>query len=64
MPVISCRSREAVRGSDPEKTPEQKKNNESVTQNIQDEKQKQFRDEVVRILPRNPFEESLKESLY
>jgi hypothetical protein len=47
-----------------EKNSEQKKNHEGVTQNIQHEKQKQFRDEVVRILPRNPFEESLKESLH
>jgi hypothetical protein len=46
------------------KDSEQKKNHESVTQNIQHKKQKQFRDEVVRILPRNPFEESLKESLH
>ena len=46
------------------KDPEQKKNHESVTQNIQHEEQKQFGDEVVNILPRNPFEESLEESLH
>jgi hypothetical protein len=62
--AIFCRSREAVRPNDQKKDPEQKKNHEGVTQNIQHEKQKQFRDEVVRILPRNPFEESLKESVH
>ena len=47
-----------------EKDPEQKKNHEGVTQNIQHEEQKQLGDEVVRILPRNPFEESLEKNLH
>jgi hypothetical protein len=44
--------------------PQQEKNNESVTQNIQREEQKVFGDEVVRILPGNPFEEPLEENLH
>jgi len=46
------------------KYPEQKKDHESVAQNIQQEEENHFRDEVVRISPRNPFEESLEESLH
>ena len=46
------------------KDPEQKKDHKSVPQNIQYEEQKVFGDEVVRILPGNPFEESLEKSLH
>ena len=46
------------------KYPEQKKNHESITRNIQHEEQQKFGDEVVRVLPRNPFEEPLEEHLH
>jgi hypothetical protein len=47
-----------------EKDPEQKKDHKSVAQNIQHVEQKVFGDEVVGILPGNPFEESLEENLH
>jgi hypothetical protein len=46
------------------KDPEQKKNHETVTQNIQYEEQEIFGDEIVRIPPWDPFEESLEENLH
>ena len=46
------------------KDPEQKKNHESIAQNIQRKEQKVFGDEIVRILPWDPFEESLEENLH
>ena len=64
MTVIFCRSREAVGTNDPEKRSGAEEKSRKRSPKHQPKEQKVFGDEIVRILPWDPFEESLEESLH